>query len=184
MLEKLAAAGKAPRTALISFDHAELEFYQNPDLRGVIPRLRLAQRDTALLLHGDPPALRQWIRMGWRQLYAAYNGLSEYLDAEQLTIGIRWRLLSFMGKDPWRHVLRLNAPSGYRRDGSFAAPPAKVPRRRLLPRAARSVLVRYLAYDLRRLAALRRTGIRVVVYESPLEHRNARHFAAPPRCHR
>ena len=162
MLEKLAAAGKAPRTALISFDHAELEFYQNPDLCGVILRLRLAQRDTALLLHGDPPALRHWIRTGWRQLYAAYNGLSEYLDAEQLAIGIRWRLRSLVDKDPWKHALRLSDTSGYRRDGSFGAPPAEGRRTiQLLPRVAPAILTRYLAYDLRRLERFQFTPVRI-----------------------
>ena len=184
LLEKLAAAGKAPRTALVSFDHAELEFYQNPDLRGVLLRSRLAWQDVALVFDKNPPPTNQWLRIGWRQIYAAYNGLSKYLDAEQLKLGIRWWRRGLIYGDPWKREMRLGSSAGYRRDGSIAAPPAKGPQTvRFLPRAAPSVLTHYLAHDLRRLARLRRSGINVIVYESPIEPKNARHFAAQPSIH-
>jgi len=184
LLEELAAIGKAPETALISFDNAELEYYQNPDTRGLWPRLAIAWRDIRKIYASEAPPLRQWLKMAWRHIYAAYKGGERYLDIEQFLVGINWRFNSATLQNAWHAELLINSNQGYRQDGSVHQKiTERVSKFSLMPRQPPSILPWYLADDLRRLAALRQNGIRVIVYESLLEPRNAKYFATEPSAH-
>lgn len=184
MLEELVAEGKVPHVALVSFDHAELEYFQNPSTGDAIHMLRLAWRDIRLVFDARSPTMREWLRMTWRHIYTGYNRALLYLDAEQFLRGLNWRWRGLWRDDPWRDEMRINPNRGYRRDGSRSE---KLPRKpidiSIMKRVAPSIIAGYLAHDLHRLAVIQRKGVRVIVYESPLEPKNGDYFKTSPSPH-
>jgi hypothetical protein len=184
MLEELVAAGNAPRVALVSFDHAELEFFQNPDTGGIIHMLRRAWRDIRLVFDSRSPTAREWLRMAWRHIFTGYNRVLLYLDAEQFLRGLNWHWRGLWRDDPWRDEMRVNSNHGNRRDGSRSE---KLPRKPIdipiMKRVAPSIIAGYLAHDLHRLGVIQKKGVRVIVYESPLEPKSGAYFKTSPSPH-
>jgi hypothetical protein len=169
LAEDLGRTGKLPNTVLISLDHLEIQFDGNPNTRQVTAWLARISRDiTAGFVRSDI-GFRDMLRAAWRHLYVGYGGVTRYFNAEQLALGIEWRLDDTGARSWWQGVPRVGA-TGYRRDGSRALgnPPKPQSLAALRP-AAPAVLAAYLREDLRRLAALRRQGARIIIYESPLE---------------
>jgi len=168
LAEDLARAGKLPQTVLISLDHLEIQFDGNPNTRGLGPWLGRIRRDLSAGLVRADIGLRDTLRAVWRHVYVGYGGLTRYFNAEQLAIGIKWQF-GETGLRGWWHGVPRTEPTGYRRDGSRALGNPTQPRNLTpLPRAAPAVLTSYMREDLRRLAALKRPGVRIIVYESPL----------------
>jgi len=191
LAEDLARTGKLPRIVLISLDHLEIQFDGNPNTRHIGGWLRRVWRDAVAAITLPDISLRAGLGVVWRHIYVGYGGVTRYFNTEQLVAGIRWRLSDNGVRAWWSETVR-ESGSGYRRDGSrAAAKPANPatsgkPRAlRPLPRAAPAVLIGYLREDLRRLAVLKRRGVRIIVYESPLHaasleratHRPAPHAA-------
>jgi len=183
LAEALAQAGKLPATVLVSLDHLEIQFDGNPNIRGAWGWLGRLARDVRIGLRRPDIDWRMVARVAWRHVYVGYHGLARYFNAEQLAAGIRWRLDGRGARAWWRGEPRADS-AGYRRDGSRAEATSKL-RRRLAPvgRAAPSVLMGYLIEDLRRLAALKNAGSRIIVYESPLHRPSAERLARRPSGH-
>ena len=155
-------------TVLISLDHLEIQFDGNPNTRQVGAWLHRVWRDLAAGFRQPDIGFRAILRAAWRHVYVGYGGVLRYFNAEQIKLGARWRLGSGDERDWWRGAPRAGG-SGYRHDGSRApGKSARAPELRALGPAAPAILAGYLREDLRRLAALRQTGVRIIVYESPL----------------
>ncbi|MEQ8603740.1 MAG: hypothetical protein RIB45_10500 [Marivibrio sp.] len=158
-LERLAAAGKAPATSLISLDNLHLDYSGPPQVPDQIVRLRRLATDVTLGLKEQAPP-RQVARAAVRAVRLEAQGVTSAFNA-----------------DYWRKVLldqdADDITGAYRLDGSFA-PPAEEERARAFPRLTltqRQILPFYLAADIQRLGELqRRYGVRVVVVESPVHH--------------
>jgi hypothetical protein len=181
LAEDLARAGKLPKTVLISLDHLEIQFDGNPNTRQITAWLGRVRRDLAAGFARPDISFRDTLRAAWRHLYVGYGGVTRYLNIEQLALGIGWRFAD-TGVRRWWHGLPRAGAVGYRRDGSRAlGDPAKHRPLTAVQPAAPAVLAAYLRDDLRRLAALRRQGARIIIYESPLEaasyERSTRHPA-------
>lgn len=155
-LEALVDKGKGPKTALISFDNAALQFYGNATW---------------------PTLPARW-RQVWRDIT---YGLSQDVDNKQLAKNIVRHLWT-----DWQFVKALfsmtrlinktgfwqagtDAPPQYRVDGSRDEGPvdSRVEIEKLTPQSL-SVLTDFLAFELKRLADLRAYGTTVIVYESPV----------------
>lgn len=156
LVERLEEIGKLPRTVIVSFDNAALEYYGNPVHPRPPMRWMIAARDLA---HGfgDPGiALCGVARMAWRHAFIEWHALIGLLNAQHL----RTRLFAGM-KDG--EQLTYLADGSRPRHGLGEL-------RRLTPVAtlAPSIMPEYLAYDLSRLAAIRTGDVRLLVYKSPL----------------
>jgi hypothetical protein len=183
LAEDLARAGKLPKTVLINLDHLEIQFDGNPNTRRFGAWLARVRRDLAAGFGRRDIGFRDTLRAAWRHLYVGYGGLTRYFNAEQLALGIEWRLGDTGARGWWQGEPRVSA-TGYRRDGSraFGEPPKPQSLAALRP-AAPAVLAAYLREDLRRLAVLRRQGARIIIYESPLESASYERATRRPASH-
>jgi hypothetical protein len=179
LLEQLAAAGRAPRLAIVSLDHLELQEDNNPAVAGIGPRLRLALDDAVAGATSPHIGWAEAGRMAWRHYYGAVRDLGRILNFRRLMLGVRWHLGALLG-DSFRDDADDALEPGYRRDGSIALP---VIEERIFEVSAPqpALYIRgYLDSDLERVAALGRRGVRVVIYESLLDPVNAAHVARHP----
>ncbi len=184
LLEQLAKAGKAPRVALFSFDHAELQVNINPGVERLGLRLEAMLDDVTAGLASSAISPVDTLRMAWRHLYAAALDAQWYFNFEQVAAGLDWHAARWRGRQPWARLTGGASAHGYRRDGSHSwtkAPAGAVPR--LARPSAPSVMLGYLEHDLERLAAVAARGTRIVMYESPLDPRSAAAFARRPSPH-
>ncbi len=177
-LESLAAAGKAPKTALISVDNFELQYYANPLYPPAGERWRLAARDIwAGIMRPDIP-LREVGRMMWRHLYTESRLFKFEFEFDVLS-----RTIAGVLNSPDDAFGRpLPSEVGYRSDGSRMTKPVGPgggPNDIMTP-APSQIMPGYLDYDLERLKRLAGKGIRVVVYESALEPSSARALGTNP----
>ena len=183
LAEEMARAGKLPETVLISLDHLEIQYDGNPRIRGIWGWSGRMVRDLSAGLSHPNIGWRDTARAAWRHVYVGYQGLARYFNVEQLAAGLRWQLAGGRAARWW-----LGQPiaggAGYRNDGSRSAGKAPTARQMVpISRAAPSVLAGYLIEDLRRLAALKRSGARIIVYESPLHGRSAEPLITQPSAH-
>jgi hypothetical protein len=156
MLEAMAAADTAPRTAVISLDNLHLG-YTGPVVH---PRLgtRVAQLvdDLAAGIHGQAPA-RDVARIAWRAV-----------RYEALRVTWAFNAAFWQQRLGWQNGPRAGA---YRTDGSFRkdqqTPPAQT-FERINPDLG-AIIPFYMERDIRRLGELQAAhGLTVIVYESPL----------------
>jgi len=150
-LEELAAADKAPRVALISFDNAITQFYANPDYPAGPARWRLAVHDIYAGARDPAVSRSEWLRMGWRHTVTEWNQFKQLFSIQVL-----------------RARLRPDGPTTYERDGARPGGVAPAAAPALLSPQPPSVLAGYIKIDLARLAVLQARGIRIVIYESPI----------------
>lgn len=179
LLEQLAAAGRAPRLAIISFDHLELQEDNNPAVAGIGPRLRLAVDDVVVGLTSPRITRGEAGRMAWRHYYGAVRDLGRILNFRRLMLGLHWRVGSLLGAS-WRDVADEQIEPGYRRDGSIVLPAMTQPVIDVSAPQPALYILGYLDSDLERLAALGRQGVRIVIYESLLDPVNAGQVARHP----
>jgi len=176
LLEALARRGKAPRIAVISLDHFELQYYGNPLWPAALERWPLAWTDLADGLQRSDVSWRDWLRMGWRHLNIESDRFRINLDARFVRMGFEtW----MGGSDP----ASFRYP--YRPDGSMpnaVAAPAARPLRPIEPTTPQ-ILPGYFRRDLQRLARVREQGVRIVLYETPLHGESAARFLKSPTAH-
>lgn len=178
LLEQLAAAGRAPRVAIISLDHLELQEDNNPAVAGIGPRVALAVDDALAAIDNPRITWPEAGRMAWRHYYDAVRDFGRILNFRRLVLGLRWRLGSLLGAS-WRDTADAVEP-GFRRDGSVAFPDETQPDIPVSAPQPSLYVLGYLDSDLEQLAALQRRGIRIVIYESLLDPVNAAHVARHP----
>ena len=169
-LEEMAAVARAPYVAIFSFDNLELQFFANPVFPGLPSRTRLGLDD--LTLTATIPALtaRDRVRIAWRYGFGEWTLLRSLFSATRLR-----NRLAYLFPDP--------APTAkYRADGSRAdvTSPGESEPAILTAAGKPGIIPGILGNDLKRLARLRDAGLRVIVYESPLEPRSAAHFDLHP----
>lgn len=176
LLERLAEVGRLPRVALISFDHAELNYYGNPQWPPL--GIRWGQLASDLWAGWMRPTIsgRELARMTSRHLANEAAILARKFNFVRVMRGLgAWRQTLIGGDDG------LAPPAvdgqGYLADGSRPPAPADKPfTGQALATPNRNILPGYLDYDLERLAALKRAGAQIVVYETllyPEMHRKA-----------
>lgn len=179
MMEQLAAAGRAPKLAIVSLDHLELQEDNNPAIAGIVPRLRLALDDVAAGATNPHIHWTEAVRMAWRHYYGAVRDIGRILNFRRLMLGVRWRLGALLG-GPFRGGGNDEVEPGYRRDGSIALPALKEQVFEVSAPQPDLYILGYLDHDLERVAALSARGVRVVIYESLLDPVNAAHVARHP----
>lgn len=156
LLEQLAAMGKLPKLALISFDNAELQYYSNPLWPRAVPRWRALRDDIVAGLRRPDITRADLARMISRHV-----STEAHILAQSLSFARVWRGVTVLAGQAYAP---LSVAGGYGGDGSRATAPVLHPYvpAPLIP-ANRNVLPGYLDYDLERLAAL---GTRVVIFET------------------
>jgi hypothetical protein len=174
LLEKLAAIGKAPRIAVVSLDHLELQYYSNPAYPPPPARWAGVLDDVELALTAPRLTAADRARLVWRHALNEWTELAALFNTERL----RDRLSLWA---PWlddgRRAVR------YRVDGSRETPPGATADPAPPERGRPAIIEAQLESDLARLAALRKAGTRVILYESPLEPHSAALFDREPSAH-
>jgi len=173
LLEALIDAGRAPKAAVISLDHLELSFYSPAEWPAGPVGWLDAGADVRWALHRGEVA-------------GALRALHDHMKqaARRVTETLSFaRLVARLGYLAPDAVPALRAfETRFRPDGSRPLAAAVEATEQSAPRAPAFVLHRpYLLRDLERLSAVRRAGVRVMIYESPLSPENRRAMAAAPR---
>ena len=177
MLEDLAAAGKAPQIALISLDHLELNFYSTSEFPGFFARVSEAI-DGASYLWG---AAGEGPLSALKALVAA--GLIEtWLFTGTFSMDVLTNRVFFLLPAEWRSAPENITRIGIRADGSRFQPQPTVPPDITPIEAGPPVfyMESYLPWDIERLARLESTGIRVILYESPIDPGSTARFQSKP----
>jgi hypothetical protein len=179
-LERLHEIGKAPRLALISIDHFELQRYSNPISLFAATRWKKAINDIMAGLTRDDIGFEDLLRMGWRHVWIEIQRFKMVFNPKSFFSGI---VNLFSDGSSFRWV----APSatGYHSDGSRNSPiPAnKKVFQTLMKPGSHNISAGYFKFDIERLAHLQKRGIRIVIYESPLEPKSAAVFQQRPSPH-
>lgn len=176
-LEILAAVDRAPRIALVSVDHFELQRYNNPLFPSAVARWRLLARDLWAGVRRRDISSLELARMTWRHAIIEYRLFKEVFEIEFVISGVK-NLLG-ISEAP-------SAPGAdnafYRADGS-RSPSAAILRPRpkgLLSPGSPQIMFGYLKYDLERLLKLQERGLRVILFETFIDPESARFFADNP----
>lgn len=176
-LERLHEIGKVPRLALISIDHFELQRYNNPISFFAATRWKKAINDIMAGLTRDDIGFKDLLRMVWRHVWIEIRRFKMTFNPESFSSGI---VNLFFDGSPFRWL----APSatGYHSDGSrnYLIPVNKKVFQTLMKPGSRQISDGYFKFDIERLARLQKRGIRVVIYESPLEPKSAAAFHKRP----
>ena len=182
MLEYLAALGKAPRLAIISFDHMEIEgMIGNPESLPLDAKLKFAFRDLTFVAT-NKLSLKDNFRLAARYARMTWKSMTTAVSSRWLLEGAR-RLQDWdWGKKP----IQLSTVSGFRTDGSFVygrEPSVTSPSFKPTPYDQK--ISALLKNDLVRLKALEgkgRYGVeKIVIYESPLAPPFDRLYANAPQ---
>lgn len=176
-LERLQKAGKAPKLALISLDHFELQRYNNPISFFAAVRWKNALNDLLAGLTRDDIGPWDLLRMVWRHALIETRRFKMVFNPETFSSGIG-NVFST------NHTFRKVAPSqtGYHSDGSrsSSAPEEKMGLMTLVKPVSYQIRTGYFRFDLERLARIQKQGTQVVIYESPLEPKSAAIFQRRP----
>ena len=176
-LERLHAMGKAPKLALISIDHFELQHYTNPISFFAPTRWKSAFEDIKAGFTHDEIRFLELFRMVWRHVWVEIVRFKMTFTPETFFKGIS-HLLS--GSSTFSLVSPLSV--GYQSDGSRQSPlpTNKKELQILIPTVRQQIDTGYFKYDMERLAKLQKDGIKVVIYESPLEPKSGLFFYNQP----
>lgn len=176
-LERLQKVGKAPKLALISLDHFELQRYNNPISFFAATRWKNAVNDILAGLTRDDIYPGDLLRMVWRHVWIEIRRFKMTFNPDSFFTGIGNLFSS--GNSFWG-----GAPlaTGYYFDGSRYSPeaPNKAVPKTLLKPTSFQIRTGYFRFDLERLARLQKQGTQVVIYESPLEPKSAAEFQQRP----
>ena len=176
-LERFHTMGKAPKLALISIDHFELQHYSNPISFFAPTRWKMAIDDIKIGFTHDEIRFLELFRMAWRHIWTEFVRFKMTFTPETFFEGIS-HLLS--GSSTFNLVSPLSI--GYQSDGSrhFPVPANKKEFQTLIKPARHQIDTGYFIYDIERLARLQKDGIQVVIYESPLEPKSGLFFHNQP----
>jgi len=176
-LERFHEIGKAPRLALISIDHFELQHYNNPISFFAPTRWKMAIEDIKSGFMRDEIRSIDLLRMGWRHVWIEIVRFKRTFTPATFFKGISHLLSS---SSTFSFVSPLSI--GYQSDGSRRVPvPAnKKEFQTLIKPAQHQIDTGYFKYDIERLARLQKDGIQVVIYESPLEPKSGLFFHNQP----
>lgn len=180
LLEILARMGNAPRIAVVSLDHLELQMAANPHSLPFAESARLLAADLGLVAADPELAWREAAQVVWRILHTAWAQIRIAFTSDLIVRSV----LRFLSGDRAAAgpPLTPDAP-GYLADGSQTQPSAAAlaPPPRFVPASRPGIIVPVLRSDLARLAALKENGVRhIVVYESPLDEPFAAQYARNP----
>ena len=168
LLEHLAEMGRLPHTALISFDHAELNYYGNPQWPSAGLRWKQLGRDMAAGLTRPDIPLPDLARMAVRHAMTEAAILARKVNAERVWRGMEAWAAAITGGDDGLAPRSLD-PMAYAADGSRPSPLRDPPYQpRTLNPPNRNLLPGYLDYDLERLAAMGKRGTRIIIFETML----------------
>jgi hypothetical protein len=156
-LEALAAAGKAPRVALISFDNAALQYYANAEWPTLPLHWRQMWGDVWHGLSDQNISVRELLRVSLRHVWTDWNFVTRLFSMERLKARLNFSLAKNDGQVAYRS-------DGSRRETSQETRNVISE----LPTQPPAILPGYLSHDLKRLAALRHEGLKIIVYESPM----------------
>jgi hypothetical protein len=178
LLEQLAANKKAPRVALISVDNFELQFYSNPFFLTLTERWRQGMQDIWFGLTQTRVSGTDVLNMIWRHAYTEWLLFKLNFDITQ-----QWpKIFRIVNADAATFTSTQELGKGYRPDGSrtqiLLEPDVNT--RHKLTSGPRQVLSGYLRYDLMRLKLLSKSGMMIIVYESPLDNPNTKKFIERP----
>jgi len=177
LMERLAEAGVAPRNAIVSVDHFELQRYHNPYSLWAPRRWSLLALDLWGGLSRTEISFREWLRMAWRHLRSESRLFEQNFSIELFMTSLKLKLgLASDLTETTANGL------GYSADGSRSSPPVPTDQRateRLSP-ISPQFLFGYLKYDFERLKTLQDQGVNMILYETPLESKSARFFAENP----
>lgn len=179
-LELLAADGRLPRIAAISVDNFELQRYNNPLFLSVADRWALIARDMTVGWRRQDISLREVAKMGWRHAIIESRLFMQNFQVELFRMGLK--RLAGLPTDFFDYGLGggIYIADGSRRSASGA--PMKQEGDIIAP-GSPQILFGYLRYDLERLKRLQDRGTRVVMFETLLEPKSARVYAANPSAH-
>ena len=160
LLEELVRDGKAPRHAVISLDHLELQYYAPPDYPAPFRRWALAAND---------------VESAWSGSGSPIVSAKVFVDRFLLEWG---RFKSLFNISRLRNRMAARYPDIFRAsttdrttrpDGSRSAPFEAVGGDfRLAPQVMAVGVPQMIAQDFERLDALTRQGVAITIYESPL----------------
>jgi len=164
LIENLAAQGKAPRLAIISFDNLEIGYFANAYFPGSFGRWRRAAGDALWALNNRPGDINLLAHM-----------LTDHLSDEWAAFTGTWNADIFWARAavfaPGLVPPAAPAYIYYTRDGSVAGSvadenpiePFQRPAQRLL------LLPPYMAHDFERLGALDDDVTKILIYESHID---------------
>jgi len=168
ILEYLTAIGKAPRLALISFDHMELAMISNPASLPFEAKWKFAFRDLTFAATGKM-SLKDTVRLAARYAQTIWTSVTSAVSSGWLLASARLLPELDWGTKP----IQLSTVHGHRSDGSFVQPgerPVSPPA--FKPAPGDQFINALLKNDLVRLKALEGKGKygveKIVIYESPL----------------
>jgi hypothetical protein len=181
LLEYLAARGKAPRLALISFDHMELAMIANPASLPFGAKWKFALKDLTFAAVAEM-SLKDTVRLAARYARGIWRSVTSAFSSGWLLEAARGTLRGDLAPSP---VLP-GTTKGYRSDGSFftraertVSPPT------FKPATGDEFIDALLKNDLVRLKALEgrgKNGVeKIVIYESPLAPPFDKRYAVAPR---
>jgi hypothetical protein len=181
ILEYLTAIGKAPRLALISFDHMELAMINNPESLPFDAKWKFAFRDLTFAVSGKM-SLKDNVRLVARYARGIWRSVTSAVSSG-------WFLEAAHRLPEWDWATKpvpLSTANGHRSDGSFVtrgertvSPPA------FKPQSGDQIINALLKNDLVRLKTLEGKGKygveKIVIYESPLAPPFDKLYATAPQ---
>jgi hypothetical protein len=182
LLEHMVAQGKAPRIALISFDHMELAMVNNPGSLPYGEQIYFASRDLAFAVASPDMSLRDTARLAARYARGVWTSITSMFSSEWL---LEVTARSFRGDLAPRQV-PFNSTLGHRSDGSHVNRTERnVSVRPFKPATGDEIIDALLKNDLMRFKALERGGEnsveKIIIYESPLSPPFDKQYAERPR---
>lgn len=176
-LERLQEIGKAPKLAVISLDHLELQRYNNPISFFAATRWKKAVKDMLAGLTRDDIGFGEFLRMGWRHLWIEVKRFKMAFNPESFSSGIK----NLFSNGPSFRLVAQTA-KGYYADGSRNSPELTTQKFFSTPlkSISRQIRAGYFRFDLERLGRLQKLGTQVVIYESHLEPKSAALFLQRP----
>jgi hypothetical protein len=175
IIEELAARGKAPRLAIISFDNLEIGYYGNAVYPALFPRWRNAAQDVFWTVFNRPGDLILLAHVVLDHVYTEWAALTDTWNANAI-----WARAAVQAPDIIPPIAK--ATYQYFRDGSRPLQTTSNESVQLIqrPEPRMILLSPYMAHDLERLAKLNRNETRILIFESHLEAKSASYVDTTP----
>lgn len=168
-LEALADLDKIPRVVVVSLDNFELQLFANPEYPHPPMRWKLLLSDLNIALFTPNVALADRTKIAWRWAHDEWVWFVGLFNVKRLLNRVT------VGTEDRGEARQ----AAYRIDGS-REPPATIRSPDILAPGPRMFIDRVFDADLARLSAIGRRGVRIIIYESPLEPRSAEAFKRSP----
>jgi hypothetical protein len=167
LLEALDKAGRAPKLALVHFDHVELQLYNAPDFPSLPHRILALVNDLAAGWRRQDISSADSMRQIWRFFLSERDRLSTVFNWTRFALGTKIFVAQALGRPGTDYISKPRGASGYRSDGSrfgIIGDPEPIPK--TLANFNRNILPGYLVYDMERLAAIAARGTKVIMFET------------------